>query len=592
MKADEPPAPKDPGKAALRARLDALADKIDPESEEEREAKYSARARRNREAAGRLAAGNQQPPKTSSTPARKAAPRRRASGRPVRRDAGTDAEGPARTSERLAGAECLAALAHATWAAGHDVAECPPDHIPTPHDMAGWWPWPENLIEGLSAWLTERAGPDPLTFEAVVPEFKTGSDEPLMHVDVAALRKQLPDADLDRLHLVTRYGPLPLRAAMEAAGRIGLTFLSVTDLGLLIGVLDRLADSSSILHPLAPLVHAWQRRTTHREARALVNRASLPRFAKVGTGEATLPDFPENGPPPPADGQLLLPGFGDAVRGCASWLLWLFDQAGGDGKPGPGRGARWDLRLFVYALLHLDVADRDGEWHTIRLPAAPEHAARIYETTGKRLPSVEDWLHPNGWANKRRDWHKLPAALDRMRRLAYVPVLGIGRVAVLFPSVIPSAPSDSLIEWTIRIPRVAAHGDRLNWPRLLDYGAESDRLFRAYLAVAAWLGRSANHGHPITRQIAAPVLGPGGKPRRRKGGAIIRSATERTDNPARRYVGPPLSQADLTRMIGFNPTDKRRRYDARAAIERMEADGVIEIGRSGTGWLLFGGPDY
>ena len=77
------------------------------------------------------------------------------------------------------------------------------------------------VLDPTSAWLTERAGPDPLTFEAVAPEFKTGSDEPLMHVDVAALRKQLPDADLDRLHLVTRYGPLPLRAAMEAAGPPG-----------------------------------------------------------------------------------------------------------------------------------------------------------------------------------------------------------------------------------------------------------------------------------------------------------------------------------------------------------------------------------
>ena len=91
--------------------------------------------------------------------------------------------------------------------------------------MAAWWPWPEDLIENLAAWLTERAGPDPLTFEAAAPELKTGSDEPLTHVDVAALRKRLPDADLDRLHLVTRYGPLPLRAAMEAAERIGMTRL-------------------------------------------------------------------------------------------------------------------------------------------------------------------------------------------------------------------------------------------------------------------------------------------------------------------------------------------------------------------------------
>ena len=69
-----------------------------------------------------------------------------------------------------------------------------------------------------------------------------------------------------------------------------------------------------------------------------------------------------------------------------------------------------------------------------------------------------------------------------MRRLAYVPVPGIGRVAVLFPSVIPSTPSNPLVEWTIRIPRVGANGDRLNWPRLLAYGADSARLFRAYLA--------------------------------------------------------------------------------------------------------------
>ena len=70
--------------------------------------------------------------------------------------------------------------------------------------------------------------------------------------------------------------------------------------------------------------------------------------------------------------------------------------------------------------------------------------------------------------------------------------------------------------------------------------------------------------------------------------------------PARAYLaargtwpanGPPLSEADLTRMIGFDPSNRYRRRDARAAFERMEADGVIEIERSGAGWLLFGGPN-
>ena len=334
-----------------------------------------------------------------------------------------------------------------------------------------------------------------------------------------------------------------------------------------------------------------QRRTTPRAAFEPVKRASLPRLSNLSSDEATLPGFPDDNAPAP-DGQLLLPGFGDAVRGCASWLLWLFDQAGGKSLSS-GVGAPWDLRLFVYALLHLDVADRDGEWHTVRIAASPDHAKNLENATGNRIPNIEDWLHPNGWSNKRRDWHRLPEALHRMRRdLGYVPVPGIGYVAMLFPSVIPSSKSDPLVEFTIRVPSVAAYGDRLRWPRLLKYGVESARVFRAYLAVTAWLGRSAHRGHAITSTISAPVLNPGGKPVRRKGGTIVRSATERIDNPAAHYAGPPLSEEDLTRMIGFDSTDRFRRRDTRAAFERMEADGVIEIDRAEDGFLIYGGPSW
>ena len=330
-------------------------------------------------------------------------------------------------------------------------------------------------------------------------------------------------------------------------------------------------------HPAAPLLRAWQRRPTPADPFVPAKRASLPRLTRLGADDARLPDFPEHDAPA-ADGQLLfdLPGIGEAVRGCASWLLWLFDKAGGESLSS-GRGAPWDLRLFVYALLHLDVDDRDGEWHTILRPT----------------DEVIGWLHPHGWRNERRDWHKLPKALHRMRReLSYVPVPGIGSVAMLLPSVIPERRGDPLIEFTVRVPPVAAHGDRLNWPRLLAYGADSARLFRAYLAVVAWLGRSARSGHPITRMLPAPVLGPDGKPARHKGGRIVRSATERIDNPAARYAGPPLSEADLTRMIGFDPAHRKLRQYARAAFDRMEADGVIEIARSAGGFLIYGGPNW
>ena len=462
-------------------------------------------------------------------------------------------------------ADILRHLARGLWAKEYNGAECPDNQIPTPADLAEWLP---------KCPATARAEADELVAALLGPGWCLATGDGTM-----AAARPLTEAERDTELAKAVFGADVHQAAVY------------NTLEQLHAAWCAIPDDAHPRHPLAPLVSAWQQRTTHREARTLVNRASLPRFAKVNTADARLPDFPEGGPPPPADGQLLLPGFDDTVRGCASWLLWLFDHAGGESLMS-GRGAPWDLRLFVFALLHLDVADRDGEWHTIHLPTAPEHAARLYAATGKRLLSVEDWLHPKGWANKRRDWYRLPEALDRMRRLAYIPVPGIGRVAVLFPSVIPSNPSDPLIEWTIRIPRSAATGDRLNWPRLVAYGADSARLFRAYLAVAAWLGRSAKRGHPLTRQIAAPVNGPDGKPRRRKGGAIIRSATEQTSNPAARYAGPPLSDRDLARMIGFDPTDKRRRYDARTAFERMEADGVIEIDRSGGGFLIYGGANW
>ena len=54
-------------------------------------------------------------------------------------------------------------------------------------------------------------------------------------------------------------------------------------------------------------------------------------------------------------------------------------------------------------------------------------------------------------------------------------------------------------------------------------------------------------------------------------------------NKAARFVRP-LTDADLARMIGFDGTDKRRRLDARKALERLDADGVIDLQREGRSW--------
>ena len=297
-------------------------------------------------------------------------------------------------------------------------------------------------------------------------------------------------------------------------------------------------------------------------------RASIPSLHHAARDGPELPSFPSDTAPKQL--QFDLPDFAPTVAGCPSWLLWLYDQAGGAAIPQTGRVAPAPMRLFIGALLHLGINDRDGDWHTVTL------------TTDE----VISWLHPNGWANRYRDWDRFPASLHAMKQLAYLPIDGIGYMALLFPSLIPRNRSDPAVQFTVRVPPSAARGARIEWPRMCRYGVESATLYRAYLAVSAHLDRTAHRGHPITAEIAAPLDGPRG-PRRRKDGRIARSRTEQVPNTAARYI-TPLTDADLTRMIGLDATGRDDRYKARRAFERLAEDGVIDLRRDGTDWWLFG----
>ena len=337
-------------------------------------------------------------------------------------------------------------------------------------------------------------------------------------------------------------------------------------------------------HPAAPLVAAWFDQPVNRGPFALRSRASLPRLHRIEPGEgAQLPAFPGANAPAPGR-QLDLPGFESTVEGCPSWLLWMFDVAG-ENSMAQGRGAPWPMRLFVGALLHVAIPDRTGRWVTLRFPHLRRHEA---DWPVPRVRAVEAWLHPEVWANVRRDWPRMPAALHSLReRLSYVPVAGIGSVAMMFPSVIARTKDDALVEFTVRIPPSAAHGVRLDWPLLCRYGTKSSALYRAYLSTAAYFDQSARGGHPITAEIAAPMLHDDGNPRRRKGGAIVRSRHDTVPNPATRFVAP-LTDADLARMVGFDGENRDHRYKARQAFERLDADGVLDMQRKGSGVYLFG----
>ncbi|MCY4507431.1 MAG: hypothetical protein OXG35_10805, partial [Acidobacteria bacterium] len=209
-------------------------------------------------------------------------------------------------------------------------------------------------------------------------------------------------------------------------------------------------------------------------------RGSLPRVDETTTTEATrlqhtspwLPGL-EQVPQPSELEQLDLPGFQSPVEERPSWLLWLYDNAHKESDRSPGRVAPWDLRLFVGALLHLSIRSRDGLWRTLRFPTE----------------EVIGWLHPGGWANRRRDWDSFPTALRRVNSL-YLQT-EIGMVLAVVASVIPRQPTDPLVEFSVRLPKSSSGGVRIDWRRLTRYGATSATLYRAYLSVCAARARTA-----------------------------------------------------------------------------------------------------
>ena len=316
-------------------------------------------------------------------------------------------------------------------------------------------------------------------------------------------------------------------------------------------------------HPVLAFVAGWQQREVVVKP---TRGAGLPRFQRMSEAEAlALPGF-DVPMPGPVRGQQVLPGFDVApVGGCPSWLLSLYDQAGGETER-PGRGAPLDLRVFVGALLSVPETARDGR--DVRIPI----------TVGE----LAEWLYPNGWdrSNRRRGWESFRQSLRNLDRLR-VPIEVDGHmvgVQVVNAFVIPRSwdRGQASVVLRVAIPASAARGARVNWDRLRVYGAESAPLYRAYLSVCAVLDYSARNGHGITQLIGAPKVDQHGKPIRGKEGRIIRSTTETVPNPAARFVGK-LTDDDVRRLVGLHAQHHENRKRARVALERLDSDGVIAL---------------
>ena len=280
-----------------------------------------------------------------------------------------------------------------------------------------------------------------------------------------------------------------------------------------------------------------------------------------------------------------LPRFEPGASGCPSWLLGLFDRAGGRSLA-QGRGAPWALRLFIGALLHVRVTQRTG------LPVALTFPVK----------EVAAWLHPGrgGWSNRRRDWYRLPEALAMLGTLRVpIEVLATvnGEEREFRPVALVSCPDpppewrggDARVTFDVRVPAEAAYGARIDWPALCRCGAKSAAEYRLYLALAAVMHRTAFHGAPITRRIGAPELNAHGRPKRKPGGALVRSRKVLIEHPKVALVRT-LTDRDLARFIGFDPEDRRRRFEALCAVERLNKDHVIDVEHVAPGRVRIFGP--
>lgn len=465
-------------------------------------------------------------------------------------------------SEACTSDEVIKVLALRAWYTTHNGEDCPAEYIPGEDDLCDWITYCDEQIQTqASEHLNSLFSPP-----------KSGSwhwwrifskQDPSLKIFAALCYIEYQENGKKRYELALHWN--------EQGQTIGPAAYSLEQVH---DAWKAIPQNRRPPHPLAPLVEAWQAEPTPVDPFRPQIRAVLPNFKKtdnnarfllkarqpvpVSTGEQMLLDLPELTP-----------------QGCASWLLRLFDRAGGQSMR-QGRGAPWDMRLFIGAMLHLPIAKRDNQWHNLRLPTE----------------EVVSWLHPNGWTNRARDWSSFPEALFCMNKeLGVVEIEGLGYVQIIGATVIPKMPNDPMVEFIVRIPKTAAHGARLDWPRLCKYGLTSAVLYRAYLASMEFMHLSAHKGQPITQVIGKPLIGSDGKPLRRKGGQVKRSETETIPNPATRYVRG-LTEGELTAMIGLNPRERYHRQRTRAAFDTLHKDGVINLKKEGHGrrtvWRIFG----
>ena len=256
-------------------------------------------------------------------------------------------------------------------------------------------------------------------------------------------------------------------------------------------------------------------------------------------------------------------------------------------------GMPWSFTMTIGGVAHYGIEDR-MEW----APFGRDLSFTVDEIIG--------WLHPGGWANRRRDWSRLDEAFEETP--SYRVTVGEHRYSVVTAYGLPRVYSPSAkVKLNVRVPPSAAHGARFDWHRYHVTYAKRATLQRALLATAGLLDRTASRGNPLTRLVREPALDADGKPKRER--ILGRDGKPKRDdkghfrtrplytgqlvpNPLLGKIQPAiLPDKHLALFLGMANT-RSSRQDAKAALETLHTDSVIDLERMPNGYRIFGpGPD-
>ena len=360
------------------------------------------------------------------------------------------------------------------------------------------------------------------------------------------------------------------------------------------------------LHPIGPLVEAW---------------LDLPLLVKPDTRQKRiLPAglFPDSALHVVSDAEqqeLLVPGATEEVpvqlplafRGRGEQLahvirpvpLILADAAGFGGTL-RGRGARWDKRLLIYALLAMPRGQRrPGGRYSLR----------------RSLRAIVRELFPLGKSG-RSNWR--PSVHGR-KLIAALKALSLARVRMpkgapygsWAPALVRGYPDvfdpDSEVRIELALPDECDRGPMIRHPPLVRAGASSDPSFDLWISLAFYWdsAKISNGGHRVyatrpkaRRNRRGHLLDGHGSPILRKDGTPVRdwrhkqAVLEGEERHPQADRTPVLTAAQLRTMAygpraatGGKPAWEQNRFIKRD-LARWQKERRIVVERAGLGWRI------